>query len=54
MPLLEVAILTLSTYLQTHQGNAFLWSQFILGWVQWNSNLGSLDRRMEESESLIE
>ncbi len=30
----------------TLQGNALLWSQFVLGWMQQNSNFGSSDRRL--------
>ncbi len=32
--------------LLTLQGNALLWSHFVLGWVQRNSNFGSSDRRL--------
>ncbi len=32
--------------LLTLQGNALLWSQFVLGWVQRNLNFGSSDRRL--------
>ncbi len=32
--------------LLTLQGNALLWFQFVLGWVQQNSNFGSSDHRL--------
>ncbi len=32
--------------LLTPQRNALLWSRLVLGWVQRNSNFGSLDRRL--------
>ncbi len=32
--------------LLTLQGNALMWSQFVLGWVQRNSNFGSSDRTL--------
>ncbi len=32
--------------LLTLQGNALLWSQVVLGWVQRNSNFGSSDHRL--------
>ncbi len=34
---------TINMCLLTRQGNALLWSQFVLGWVQRNSNFGSSD-----------
>ncbi len=38
---------TLGVYLG---GHAFLWSQFVLGWVQQNANCGSSDRRLSPVE----
>ncbi len=37
-----------TTTLQALQGNSLLWSQFVLGWVQRNSNFGFSDRRLQE------
>ena len=41
---------------QRLQGNALLWSQFVLGWVQQNLNFGSSDRRLldEIHQSFLE
>ncbi len=38
--------------LLTPQRNALLWSRHVLGWVQRNSNFGSLDRRLEVANCL--
>ena len=35
-----------NAFLLSVLGNALLWSQFVLGWVQRNSNFGSSDRRL--------
>ena len=37
--------------LLTPQRNALLWFRLVLGWVKWNLNFGSLDRRLPSALS---
>ncbi len=42
---------TFNMCLLTPQGNALLWSQFVLGLVQQNSNFGSSDHRLKPTKN---